>query len=259
MDFPYGIVQSKNDFYLKGDVKYIRQTNYNEMAQPDSFISYDFNRNGLIEKIENRGNGGTSTRTFIKNKKLEIIHIFHGSYGDKNHSTIIEPIEYDESERVIKFKSRRIERNGLLETINPLEITVIRYGKNSQEHKLYVKNNNSIELSSTQSIEFDTDGFITKLCLTWKKVPACEAGDTREFSRSGPTHYRSILGHKTEFTYENNFISKELTTNSENIITLTTYYDYKIDNCGNWIERKLKSYNPNYSLEKREIEYFNEC
>lgn len=222
-------------------------------------ILYIFNKNGLIEKIKNNGLGVSSMELSIDKEKLKWIHIFHGTYGDKDQSTIIEPIEYDDIGRAIKIRSRRIKKNGTTETINPIEITSIRYDNNRQEHKTYAKEMGHIKLVNEKIIEFHESGFVKKICSTWNAGPACESGDTMEFSIDGPINIESTLGRRTKFIYESGFLSEEISVNKAQEEVSRIYFDYIIDECGNWTERKIRSSGTKHAVEKREIKYFNQC
>lgn len=270
VEFPEKIIFDRNDFYLKGKVKKIQtwlhypHDTINLKNDPKAFY---FNEKGILYRYDSEF-GHTAGNWFFdaKTKLLKTHEIY---FLSKNGT-----------------KSNRQLGNVLRSTIDgkPSSIGYIEYGPNNTTGYSYRKRLVKIEYESTRQTIYDYfiegDGklilnskinssfFPNSTLVQQEQIPSPfnnKFGIIRNYNKNGLDSILTTTDDiqiKKKFIYDKNLLIKEITEDlkSQSVKSEIEYSQYQLDECGNWIERKIKSIpDDRIAIQYRVFEYFSPC
>lgn len=277
-DIPYGIFLTKNDLNLKGTPKILNITSGLKGK-------CEFDEEGhLLLSIDLCTDSGMGTRKFIYDHGVPIkIVTYSVSPIDESVGSIDRVIEYSKDGLVSKMSrfwlgaSWGVFRSyhDLKEGNTGLDIMTFAYRKGAQLQTSYAKILNKIIVLGSDLYEFDNEGLLRTKCHISgaEDIQSCDqyvdqikkpVDSLSKFSKNLPTEYLSTA-YSVHYEYLNGVlvleerVTKGVSVASSDFISRITFSDYKFDDCGNWISRRVVSSTEHPEVQTRDIIYFKKC
>lgn len=258
IDIPEKTILSKDDLYLKGNVKTINSASLS--LEPKGLKSQDimtihFYENGLVKKIDSVI--GTSGQEFFYDKtftKLLKHEFFYNSNAQTKTNHLI---------GFVKEYTDNYPSNIIYSPPQAISLVAINKKINYQDHVETVETyslNSPFELSFTSKIINSYNPQTHQLLKSIKIFPSMfKNGSFDQIEVNYNKVGRSLIISKyntTQFHYKNNELIEE--RDSEIPDSTKLYSDYQYDKCGNWVSRKV-SYHKQLTLENRVFTYYKNC
>lgn len=224
--------------------------------------TYKFHRNGQLQQ-QVSGDGGRNI--LVKHGRGGVIQAVIDSSldnGSTDNAETYRPQKYDANRRVTVITSESREGNGTTFRVNGIGVRLLTYTGNIHTEDRYYKAGDQIGPGHRTRTEYDAGGNVVAQCWGGAIGQPCDRdGTIMEYGPYGMTRYKAGAV-ETLYRYEKGLLVS--TVRSEPALSATpevvNYGAYRVDACGNWVEREFIPAPPQQRIrERREITYHEGC
>lgn len=233
-DLPADLVQTRDDFYLKGAPKVVITQNTAGVTEQK------FDKDGILVS-QMTGGSGQEMPFMVELKKGRLVAVLY-SPSRRADAPGATPMQVDARGRATILRESELRSAfykapvkialgaNAVEGHLPSYVRTVSYDADRQVHTIYQDRQLLLRLA----FDFGPDGHLRRVsCLAGECGNAAEY----EYGDAGPVMMKTGVGDVT-YRYEDGVLVEEASLDKRSGTTTRIYYgDYAFDECGNWTRR----------------------